>query len=405
VRVSSESGNATFLSMTFAGLTLGSLTCGWLADRVGRRRIFQVNLLVFGIATLAGAFSPNFHFLLICRLVSGLGLGGEVITAYGTLMEFIPAHERGRWQGRLAFLSNLGLPVSALMGWVLIPRFGWRSMFAFVGLASLIFWLAARHMPESPRWYESRRRYKEADAVLATIEAEVERRTGSKPSPVLPAAAAGAAKIRPPSITRLFRRPLFRRTILAVILMVCMNVTLYAFTAWFPTILLRSGGAISQVLLFTMLVQLGSLPGALMGTWAADRFGRKVGLILFSGSTALLGASYGYMARPVCLVLGGFTLVALIYSLLAMIYGTYVPELFPTAMRLTGFGMSTAAGRLSNVAAPYGIAMLLTSYGSASVYWAIGCILLVQTAAVTLLGEETGSRSLEQIEHTAEASG
>src|SRR5574340_160440 len=161
-------------------------------------------------------------------------------------MEFIPAHQRGRWQGRLAFISNLGLPVSAFIGWVVIPLFGWRSMFAFVGVSSLLAWMALRRMTESPRWYESRKRYKEADALLNRIEAEVEGATGLSLLPVIPASAAGSqTEERKASVATLFQGALRRRTILAVILMVCMNITLYAFTAWFPTILVRSGVAIS----------------------------------------------------------------------------------------------------------------------------------------------------------------
>ncbi|MFN0169144.1 MAG: MFS transporter [Bryobacteraceae bacterium] len=394
---STASGNATFLSMTFAGLTLGSLSGGWLADRFGRRRLYQLNLLVFGLATLAAAFAPDFGALLACRFVAGLGLGAEVITAYGTLTEFVPARERGVWQGRLSALSNLGLPVSALMAWVLIPRFGWRSLFAVVGVLSFVVWFTRKYMPESPRWYESRNRHVEAEATLRDIESEVERLTGSRLDPVTAGAVAPEAGF---PARALFRGPMARRMTLAITLMVAMNFTLYAFTGWFPTILVQKGVPIARTLLITTLVQLGSLPGAFLGAWVMDRFGRKTALIAISTLGAVVSATYSSIDQPAALVAIGFLLVALIYCLLAITYGAYVPEIFPTTVRLTGFGFSNAAGRLSNVIAPYGVALLLRAYGAGAVYVAIAGALVVQAMAVAWMGEETRRRSLEDIART-----
>ncbi len=397
LKVSNPAGNAAFISATFAALTIGSIASGFLADRYGRRPMYQINLLIFGLATVAAAAAPSFKMLLVFRFISGLGLGGEVITAYGTLIEFVSSEQRGRWQGRLAFISNLGLPVAAFLGWALIPRFGWRSQFALIGALALLVWTARRYVPESPRWYESRGRYREADAALNQIEAEVERRTGVKLEPAIPANASDPSSSPIPTLGSLFHGTLLRRTVLAMLLMICMNVTLYAFTAWLPTVLLQGGIALSTSLFMATLVQLGPLPGALLGSWAVDAFGRKISLTFCSILTAAVSATYAFLQGPVALVLVGFSLLALIYSLLAMTYGTYVPELFPTSLRLTGFGIGTAVGRLANVAAPFGIAALLTRFGSAGLYGAIAFVMIVQTAAVMLLGEETAGRSLEDI--------
>src|SRR4051794_22267579 len=83
--------NANFLSATFAGLLAGTLISGRLSDRFGRRWMYQTNLLIFGLATIAGAFAPHPRLLVACRFVSGLGLGGEVVVSYATLAEFVPA--------------------------------------------------------------------------------------------------------------------------------------------------------------------------------------------------------------------------------------------------------------------------------------------------------------------------
>src|SRR5689334_11672724 len=179
VHWSDPARNAMFLSATFAGLLTGALLSGWLGDRFGRRTMYQLNLLLFGLITLISAFAPSFEFLVACRYVIGIGLGGEVITGYGTLAEFVPARKRGRWQGMLAFLSNMGLPASAFTSLLIIPLWGWRWLFALVGVLAVFVWVLRKAMPESPRWLQSHGRHAQAEALLTRIESEAERASGN----------------------------------------------------------------------------------------------------------------------------------------------------------------------------------------------------------------------------------
>lgn len=400
---SDNAGNAAFLSVTFAGLATGALLSGWAGDRFGRRAIYQFNLLVFGLATLVAAFSPGFEFLLVCRFVSGIGLGGEVITSYGALAEFVPARQRGRWQSLLLLISNFSMPTSALASWLVIPRFGWRWMFVAVGVLSLILWTARRAMPESPRWYESRGRHAEAASQLNAIETEVEKATGrsmrSVLTEVLPVdLGQDSVSNEPSSIRVLFKGRMLRRTLLAIILMVCMNVSIYAMTAWVPTILVRGGMAIGNTFFVTSLMLAGSLPGALIGAWSLDRLGRRQGLIGFSILTAAVSTVYAFMDTPLELVVTGFVLILLLYALVAMTFSTYVPEIFPTALRLTGSAISNATGRIANIFAPFGVVLLLNNLGAKALYLSVASVLLVQALSVFVLGEETRQKSLEEIQ-------
>jgi MFS transporter, putative metabolite:H+ symporter len=393
-------GNATFLSLTFAGLAIGTFVSGWLGDRLGRRTMYQANMLVFGLATLVGGFAPSFRVLLLCRFVCGLGLGGELITCYVTLAEFVPARQRGRWQGLLAFISTLGVPVSALVSLLVIPRFGWRAMFLAVGVLSIVAWLLQRGIPESPRWYEGQGRHAEAEEVLRQIEHAVEKRTGLLlQSPVCEDAP--TAYSEPPSWKTLFVGRMLHRTMLAMTIMVCMNVVVYAVTGWVPTILVQRGFHIGNTLQITTLMQTGSLPGTVLGAWAADRWGRKSSLIVLSVLCGFMLLLYAFARIPATLVLSGFVLFILLYALTAMTFATYLPEIFPTRLRLTGCGISYGVGRLANVAAPFGVAGLLTATGPRAVFYAAAVILTMQALAVALFGEETRGRSLEEIEGIA----
>src|SRR5580698_10130202 len=118
--------NLQFISLTFVGMTLGALITGFVGDRFGRRFTYQVNLLVFGLASLAAAFAPDMVVLIALRFVMGLGLGAENVVGYSTLTEFVPARSRGRWRGFMVVFVVTGLPAASLLGYLLIPSLGWR---------------------------------------------------------------------------------------------------------------------------------------------------------------------------------------------------------------------------------------------------------------------------------------
>src|SRR5229473_75161 len=96
--------NADFVSKTFLGMTIGALVTGFLGDRYGRRFTYQVNLVIFGLASFAAAFAQDMAQLNWARLVMGLGLGAEIVVGYSTLTEFVPPNTRGRWLAFMAFL-------------------------------------------------------------------------------------------------------------------------------------------------------------------------------------------------------------------------------------------------------------------------------------------------------------
>src|ERR1700761_6780243 len=161
-----------FISVTFVGMTLGALITGFVGDRMGRRFTYQINLLIFGLASLAAAFAPNMTVLIACRFVQGLGLGAEIVVGYSTLTEFVPPRTRGRWLSMMAFIVVAGFPMTSLLGYLIIPTFGWRPMFVIAGIGSLIVWYLRKNLPESPRWLESQGRSEEAEQLMQAIEKE-----------------------------------------------------------------------------------------------------------------------------------------------------------------------------------------------------------------------------------------
>ena len=184
--------NAQFVSVTFVGMMLGAFLTGFLGDRYGRRFTYQANLAIFGLASIAAAFAPTMTVLILLRLIMGAGLGAENVVGYATMTEFVPPQARGKWVGIVSVFVVAGLPATALLGTLIIPRFGWRVMFVLGGVGAMVVWYLRKKLPESPRWLESIGRNEDADAILRAIELEVSlhHHPVPPPAPLPPAMAA-----------------------------------------------------------------------------------------------------------------------------------------------------------------------------------------------------------------------
>lgn len=384
--------NANFISSTFTGMVGGAWLAGVFGDRYGRRFAYQVNLLVFGLASLAGAMAPSMEWLIGARFVMGLGLGAEIVVGYVTISEFVPPLSRGRWGTALAVITNSALFVSALTGRIIIPNFGWRWMFVLVGVGALVVWLLRRSMPESPRWLEARGRDAEAEAVMADIERQVAPR-GGLPAPDLAIAAPPHAA----SIWSLFAPGVLMRTVIGSVMLIALNTAVYGFIAFLPSIMVKQGMTVVTSLNYTTVMSFGGPVGALIGLWLADRLGRKPCIVWFSLLAVLFGALYPQFTDPAVVTLLGFLLVTACYVLVAIGWALYVPEMFPTEIRMRGAGFCNTAGRMMTILTPQLIVPLLAWSGVTGVIGLVATLLLVNALLVALFGIETRKQPLEAL--------
>ncbi|MGI4979096.1 MAG: MFS transporter [Janthinobacterium lividum] len=169
------------------GTVLGALGFGYLADRYGRKSLFTWTLIFYVCATAATALSWNLWTFMLCRTLTGAGIGGEYTAINSAIDELIPARVRGRvnlfigssfWVGViLGSLIAVGFLSDRMFG----LRLGWRLAFlSGLPIAAAVLYLR-RHIPESPRWLLTHRRDTEAEEVLQTIEREVEAESGPLP--------------------------------------------------------------------------------------------------------------------------------------------------------------------------------------------------------------------------------
>ena len=378
--------NAQFVSWTFVGMLIGAAGAGVLGDRFGRKFTYQFNLGVFGLASLAGAAAPDMQWLLATRFVAGIGLGAEIVIGYATMIEFVPPGQRGRWAAALSLVTNCGLFVATLAAYLVIPSFGWRWMFVIAGVGALVVLWLRRAIPESPRWLEARGRHEEADALLARIEAE-------SPSPLPHAAPAPLAAAGP----ALFGPGMIGRLLLGSLLLVTISVAIYGFVVWVPSILVKNGLSLNRSLGQSVLMSLGGPAGALLGVALNDVIGRKPAIVGASVLAAAVGMGFAYAGSEAVAVGLGFAMFTLIYFLVSVVVANYVPEMFPTAVRMRGAGICNMAGRLATIAVPLVAVWLLQVGGVAAVLGAVTVALLVQAGAVLVFGQETNHRSLEAI--------
>jgi MFS transporter, putative metabolite:H+ symporter len=388
--------NADFISKTFLGMTVGALATGFLGDRYGRRFTYQINLLIFGLASLAAPFAPDMTTLIWLRFVMGLGLGAEIVVGYSTLTEFVPPKSRGRWLSFMAVLVVAGLPVTALLGYLIIPSYGWRPMFAIAGIGALIVWYLRKSLAESPRWLEAQGRVQEAEALMQAIEKEA---AGAGPLPA-PAPAVPVGKF---NFASLARPPLLSRMLVGSWVLITINTLIFGFVTWLPQFFLQQGLTITRSFGYTLVIVLGTPFGCAIGAFCADFLGRRRTIIGASVLTIGLGVVYARFtaATDIWLVLTvGFLLIVAIYIQVALLFGVYTPELFPTEVRLRANGICNTVGRAATIVSPFIVLWLSQSYGVAGVLALMVVLLAVQIIVVWGWGVESCQRSLEALDST-----
>ena len=389
--------NLQFLSLTFVGMTLGALITGFVGDRFGRRFTYQINLLIFGLASLAAAFAQDMTQLVICRFVQGLGLGAEIVVGYSTLTEFVPPKTRGRWLSFMAFLVVAGFPATALLSYLIIPSFGWRPMFVIAGIGSLIVWYLRKNLPESPRWLESQGRSAEAEALMQSIEKE------SAPAGGLPAAVIPAAV---PQLTAsaMLRPPILQRMIVGSWVLITINTLIFGFVIFLPQFFLRQGLTITASLAYTLVLSVASLLGCALGAFLSDFIGRRWSIIGASIVTIVSGyiyARFNAASDPATVLSVGFVLIVAIYVQTAILFGVYTPELFPTEIRLRANGICNTFGRGATVISPFIVGALMASYQLPGVVWLMISLVVIQIVVVWAWGVEPRNRALEDVAATA----
>lgn len=392
-------GAASYIAATFLGLLLGVLAFGSVADRLGRRSVFTVALLWYSVSAACMAFQHDATGLNFWRLMSGIGLGVELVTIDAYLSELVPAHMRGRAFAMSTAVSYLAVPSVALVAWWLVPRSvlgldGWRAVILLGGAGALLVWILRLGLPESPRWLASRGRLEQAAAVVEHLENKVREESGRPlPAPQPPREAAIGERA---SFRELWRAPYRRRTVMLVIFHAAQAIGLYGFSNWMPTFLMQRGVGVSSSLEYGLMVSFVAPVGPLLAMSFADRVERKWLIVSAALVMAIAGVMFVNLDSAVAILTTG-ALLTLGGTLISLGFHSYQAELYPTRSRAMAIGFVYSISRVSGALSGFLIAACLKQAGvPGAVGLIVGCMLIV-ALSIGLLGPRTAGRSLEDI--------
>jgi putative MFS transporter len=266
-------------------------------------------------------------------------------------------------------------------------------MFVIGGVGALIVWYLRKSMPESPRWLESVGRTEEAEKVLLEIEREF-----ANQDPPLPAPAAAPPSTSGRNFASLFGPQLFSRLFVGATVLIVANTLIYGFVTWLPSFFVQEGRSMASSFKYSFLMSIGAPVGAAIGALTADSIGRKPAIIGASVLTILFGGIYPFIRDPRLFPLAGFLLVVCIYILVALLFAIYVPELFPTDVRMRALGLCNTLGRAATIFTPFLVVFLFRSHGVGGVVALMIALLVIQILAVHFFGLEPKLRRLEELQ-------
>jgi putative MFS transporter len=346
--------------------------------------------------SIACALAWNPASLIAFRFVQGLGLGAEVPIATTYVNEIAPAGVRGRFYVFYELIFVVGLLAAGIGGAIVVPRFGWQTMFFIGALPLLLAFVLMRLLPESPRWLVSRGRLGDADAVVREIEDAVVASGRALPPP---APLAAVPPIEKADVRELFRGVYRRRTLCVWALWFCCFSTTYGLTSWLPTLyktVFHLG--LAQSLNYGVITQVVGICGSALLAVLVDRVGRKPLLTIgfFAGGVALLALFATGVTTATNLVIfvsiGSFFMGAVAIGL-----NLYTPELYPTRVRALGSSIGGAWQRVAAGIGPNVVAGMLAAYGLRSVFVYFGVLALAGGALTWAFATETKGRTLEEL--------
>jgi len=387
------------------GAPIGSVFWGWMADKVGRRRVMILTVLNFSLATGAMAFTPDhgWLFLSVCRFFVGMGVTGLYTVDVAIVQEFVPAYKRGWVTGLTTSLLPAGTLLGAVAGAYLEPSVGWRGLFVVGLLPAALTLLIRAWVPESPHWLIGKGRSEEARQSLAWA---------LQVDPVSIQLPAVAAKVEKTVWPELFKYP---RSLAAACLTGISQTGTVGLSLWMTTlfvlVLKTDPGHASYLVIWVGAI---AIFGRLFCAWMSDAIGRRPAVVISCLMAAGTMSAAGYLND---VSVGG---VSVFYAMILAqsffgsgnyaIVGPYMAEVWPARLRASGMGLGYGFGNLGKFIGPAGLAVIagsdnfvtpkatLAALVPAMNYFALWY--LVGAAAIWFIGIETKGRTIAEIDGT-----
>ena len=346
-------------SINSIGMAVGALVFGILSDKIGRKSVFIITLLLFSIGSGLTALTTTLAMFLILRFLIGMGLGGELPVTSTLVSESVEAHERGKIVVLLESFWAGGWLIAALISYFVIPKYGWEIAMILSAVPALYALYLRWNLPDSPRFQKVEKRPSVIENIKSVWSGEYR-----------------------------------KATIMLWILWFSVVFSYYGMFLWLPSVMVLKGFSLIKSFQYVLIMTLAQLPGYFTAAWFIERLGRKFVLVTYLIGTACSAYLFGVAESLTVLIVAGMLLSFFNLGAWGALYA-YTPEQYPTVIRGTGAGMAAAFGRIGGILGPLLVGYLVASQASLSLIFTIFCgSILIGVLAVIILGQETKQREL-----------
>lgn len=342
-------------SVNSIGMAVGALVFGIWADRIGRKNIFIITLLLFSITSGASAFTTTLAAFLILRFFVGMGLGGELPVASTLVSESVAAKDRGRVVVLLESFWAFGWLLSALISYFVIPSYGWKIALILSAIPALYALYLRLKLPDSP----------------AFSKKKVEKRTIIQ------------------NIQDVWSKEHTRSTFVLWVVWFTVVFSYYGMFLWLPSVMVMKGFSMIKSFEYVLIMTLAQLPGYFTAAWLIEKMGRKFVLVTYLLGTAASALVFGNAETTAVLMIAGVLLSFFNLGAWGALYA-YTPEQYPAVIRGTGSGMAASIGRVGGILGPLLVGSLVAAGYSIGLIFTIFCIsIVVGVAVLAFFGRET----------------
>jgi len=384
------------LSAGLFGMAAGSLFLAPIADRIGRRNMILLCLVVISAGMLASAFTWSVLSLASARVATGIGIGG-MLASITTITAEYASHRR---RGFAISMVQSGYPVGATIGGsiaaLLIVAYGWRSVYVFGAACTMVMIpLVLRHLPESLEYLIERKPRNALEKVNDLLA-----RLGREPLAQLPRPGQAAAATRG-SVLDLVSSPLRTPTLLLWCAFFMVMLSFYFVLSWTPTLLTGAGLRAEQGISGGVLMNIGGIFGGVTLGYLTARFSAHrltaLHMLLCAVFMTLFGLLDGNLGMMLVL---GFVIGYFIFGSIIGVY-SIAPDIYHTAIRNTGVGWAIGIGRFGGILGPSAAGFLLSQgWTGAQCFFAFSIPLLIAMIAVAILKPRASNHGAQSMAGT-----
>ena len=348
-------------SFSLLGMLIGGFLAGYLADRLGRKHVMNISIMIYAILTMPIFFVHTYDAFALCRIFSGVGVGAVIPLSVTIISEYAPAKYRGTFVTLTKTFMMLGWVIAGLVAMYVVPNFGWRLCFLIGGFPFIYGIIMYLLVPESVQWLLSKGRDDEAMKIVNQINAKLDNPkeggyTIDEIAVVVPEKNKGQLK-------QVVSKKYLKVTIGIWLVAFTTCALSYGLTNWMPTVLVQNGYSVTASYAYTTLMNALGCIGAITAGVAADKLGRlRAAYIAFALAAVavifMAVAGMGGMIIPACIIMG----FAINWAYMSPAPITI--EAYPTDIRATAQACVTTVARIGGLITPMVIGGALQS-GSA----------------------------------------